>query len=116
MRQRMLRWALAGICIAVGWTAYAFATTPDYEIPLSETERLLQAIAYITCPALLTGATFHWVIPLNGVIYAIVGFAVAFVRTEATSDFETDPLPIIGFTKIKLRHYPIAPWTVDRGR
>jgi hypothetical protein len=79
----MLTWAVAGICLAVGWTAYAFATASDYEISLSETERLLRAVAFITCPALLTGATFHWVIPLNGVIYAIVGSAVAFVQNRA---------------------------------
>ncbi|MGH9254236.1 MAG: hypothetical protein ACRD3C_06660 [Vicinamibacterales bacterium] len=83
----MLKWAIAGICIAIGWTAYIFATAPDYkigatapdyEIPLSE--RLLWAVALITCPGLLSGMTFHWVIPLNGVIYAIVGFAVALVQ------------------------------------
>lgn len=85
----MLRWAIAGISVAVGWTAYSFATATnyriapasDYEIPLSK--QLLEAIAVITCPALLTGATFHWVIPLNGVIYALVGFAAGLVQSRA---------------------------------
>jgi hypothetical protein len=31
---------------------------------------------------LLIGTTFHWMIPLNGVIYAIVGFAVWLVRSR----------------------------------
>src|SRR3954462_10847611 len=90
--------AIVGICIAIGWTGYFFATSPtymvvpasDYEIPPSD--QLLQAIEVITCPALLTAATFHgviplygvifaivWLIPVNGVIYAIVGFGTGIV-------------------------------------
>ena len=101
MRHRTLWWAIAGISIAICWTAYFFATprtykialASDYEIPLSE--QLRQAIEVITCPALLTGATFHrviplygviyaivWLIPLNGVIYAIIGFAVGLVQSR----------------------------------
>jgi hypothetical protein len=87
---RIIRWAIAGISIAIGWTAYFFATAPtyrialasDYETPLSH--QLVRAIEIITCPALLTGKTFHWVIPLNGVIYAIVGFALGSFRAGRT--------------------------------
>jgi hypothetical protein len=35
-------------------------------------QQLLQAIEVITRPALLIGVTFHRVIPLEGVTYAIV--------------------------------------------
>ena len=89
VRYRMLRWAIAGIIIAIGWTAYFLANpriysivaASEFEIPLSK--QLLEAIEVITCPALLTGATFHWVIPVNGVIYAIVGFAVGLIQSRA---------------------------------
>jgi len=88
----MLRWAIAGIIIAIGWTAYFFASPRTYrivaasevEIPVSR--HLLEAIEIITCPALLSGLsgpTFPWVIPLNGVIYAIVGFVVGLVQDRA---------------------------------
>ena len=99
----MLKWAVVGICIAIGWMTYFFAAArtyrialaSDYDVPLSE--QLLQAIELITCPALLTGAAFQrviplygviyaivWVIPMNGVIYAIIGFAVTLVQRRAT--------------------------------
>ena len=84
----MLRWAITGVIVAIGWTAYFFATPRTYRIvaaslrdPLSK--QLLETIEVITCPALLTGATVHWVIPVNGVIYAIVGFAVGLVQRRS---------------------------------
>lgn len=100
MSRRIIRWAVAGTSIAIGWTAYFFATAPTYRIALaSETplrDQLLQGIELLTYPALLTTATFHrviplygviyaivWLIPLNGVIYAIVGFAVGLIQRRA---------------------------------
>jgi hypothetical protein len=95
MKKRMLKWAIVGICIAIGWTAYLFATAPDYEIvvgaprasqdEISVSERLLRAVEIVTCPALLSRMIFYWMIPLNGVIYAIVGFAVALVQSRTKS-------------------------------
>lgn len=102
MRRHILKWALAGICIAVGWTAYFFTNPRTYEIALASEyepplqEQIRQTIQLVTCPALLTGATFHrviplygviyaivWLIPLNGVIYAIIGFAVWLIQSRA---------------------------------
>ena len=91
MRQRILWWAIAGISIAIGWKAYVVATAPtykialasDYKSPLSEAEQIRQAIVVITYPALLAGATFPWAIPLNGVIYAIVGVVVGLVQSRS---------------------------------
>jgi hypothetical protein len=87
MKRRVLWWAVAGVSIAIGWTAYFFATPRTYKIALASdyeislADQLLQAIQVVTYPALLAGATFRWVmIPLNGVIYAIVGFAVGLVQ------------------------------------
>lgn len=90
MRQRTLKWGIVGVCVAIGWTAYVFATAPHYKItagaPRYETslsQRLLWAVEIVTCPALLRGMIFYWMVPLNGVIYAIVGFAVALVQSRA---------------------------------
>ena len=86
----MLKWAVVGICIAIGWTAYIFATAPQYVIAvgppryeISLSRRLLLAIEIVTCPALLSGMIVYWMIPLNGVIYAVVGAAVALVRSRS---------------------------------
>ena len=92
--RRMLKWAIVGICIAIGWTAYIFATAPDYKIVAGATDyeipfrqRLLWAVEIVTCPALLSGMTFHWMVPLNGVIYGIVGFAAGLVQSRAERRF-----------------------------
>ena len=90
VRHRTAWWAIAGISIAIGWKAYFVATAPtykialasDYKIPLSAAEQIRQAIVVITYPALL-GATFPWAVPLNGVIYAIVGVAVGLLQNRA---------------------------------
>jgi hypothetical protein len=86
----MLKWAIVGICVAIAWTAYIFAKAPDYKIvagappyEISLSRRLLLAVEITTCPALLSGMIFYWMIPLNGVIYAIVGLAVALVQRRA---------------------------------
>jgi len=90
VRQRILWWAIAGISIAIGWTAYFLATPRTYKIALASdyeislADELLQAFQVVTYPALLAGATSRSVmIPLNGVIYAIVGFAVGLVQSRA---------------------------------
>jgi hypothetical protein len=86
----MLKWAIVGICVAIAWTAYSFATAPHYVIAvgppryeISLSRRLLLAVEITTCPGLLSGMIFYWMIPLNGVIYAIVGLAVALVQSRA---------------------------------
>jgi hypothetical protein len=87
----MLKWAIVGICIAIVWTAYIFASAPDSYViavataapQISLRQQLLRAVMTITCPAILSGMIFYWMIPLNGVIYAIVGFAVALVQSRA---------------------------------
>jgi hypothetical protein len=80
MRRRIIWWALIGVGIAVGWTAYAFATAPDYETAMTAGQRAIWAIAVITCPIILRGARFYWVIPINGALYAAVGFIVETLR------------------------------------
>jgi hypothetical protein len=59
---------------------YAFATAPDYEIRMSGAARIVWIIACITCPAILTGFRFYWVIPLNAATYALVGALVERLR------------------------------------
>jgi hypothetical protein len=76
VKRKLLLWTLTGISIAIGWTAYALATAPDYEIAMSATERAIWALAAITCPPILSGARFYWVIPINGAIYALLGIIV----------------------------------------
>ena len=90
MKRRVLWWAVAGVSIAIGWTAYFFATPRTYKIALaadyktSPGDQLLEAIQAATYPALLAGATFRWmIIPLNAVIYAIVGFVVGLVQSRS---------------------------------
>lgn len=76
MRTRIAVWTLAGACVACGWSVYAFATAPDVEVPLGLTERVVQAIAYISCPFVALGARFYWLILLNAATYAVVGLVI----------------------------------------
>jgi hypothetical protein len=80
--KRITIWAGAGFLIAFGWVLYAFATAPDYEIPMSPTGRVVWTLARITCPILLAGVYFYWVLLLNTVTYALVGLIVETLRRK----------------------------------
>lgn len=75
MKRRITIWAGAGFLIACCWVLYAFATAPDYEIPM-------WTFARITCPAVLAGLYFYWVLLINVVTYAIVGLIVEALRRK----------------------------------
>jgi hypothetical protein len=115
VRQRTLKWAVVGVCVAIGWTAYSFATAPQYVVAvgppryeISLSRRLLWAVEIVTCPALLAGMIFYWMVPLNGVIYAIVGFAVALVQSRSqTVIFKLTYYPR-GRAARKLGHSPLG--------
>ena len=59
---------------------FAFATAPDYEISMTPTERLVWTFARITCPVVLAGVYFYWVLLVNTVTYALVGLIVETLR------------------------------------
>ena len=80
MKNRIIGWSVTGICVAVAWTTYAFVSAPDYEIGLNAVERAIWRIAVITCPIILSGARFYWVIPINGATYAFIGLMVDRLR------------------------------------
>jgi hypothetical protein len=82
LKHRVTLWAGAGFLIACGWVLYAFATAPDYEIPMSPTERVLWTFACITCPIVLAGVYFYWVLLVNTVTYALVGTIVETLRRK----------------------------------
>jgi hypothetical protein len=82
LKHRVALWAGAGFLIAGGWVLYAFATAPDYEIPMSSTERIVWAFARITCPIELADVYFYWVLLVNTVTYALIGLIVEMLRRK----------------------------------
>ena len=64
---------------------YAFVTAPDYETSPSATARIIRDTAYVTCPILIAGLYFPWVMLLNTVTYALVGALIEAVRRKAAS-------------------------------
>jgi len=85
MKRRIAIWACAGFLVACCWTAYAFATAPDYETPLTASGRVIRVIAYLTCPTLLTGLYFYWALIGNALTYALVGIAIETMRRKLLS-------------------------------
>ena len=83
MRRRILLWALAGLLVSFGWTAYAFFTAPDIEVQLSIVDRGIQALAYLTCPIIATGVRYYWVAPANAVSYALLGLLWESIRRKS---------------------------------
>lgn len=83
MKRRIAIWAIVGLLVACGWTLYAFATAPDYEIPMTLTERVIWAFAVATCPIILAGVYFIWVPPVNAVTYALIGLIVEKLRRRS---------------------------------
>jgi hypothetical protein len=75
-------WAQVGLLVACGWVLYAFAKLPDYEIPMTSTERFVWTLACITCPVLIAGVRFYWVPLANTVTYALVGVIVEMLRRK----------------------------------
>lgn len=51
---------LVGFLVGCGWIAYAFATAPDVEVRLSAADRVVQMVAYLTCPAIAIGLRWQW--------------------------------------------------------
>ena len=82
MKRRITIWAGAGFLVACCWVLYAFATAPDYEIPMTSMERVVWTFARITCPAVLAGVYFYWVLLINAVTYAVVGLIVEALRRK----------------------------------
>ena len=78
MDRRITLWTAVGFFVACGWTLYAFAEAPDTEVRFSLADRVVQGLAYLTCPAAALGVRFYWVIPLNAVTYALLGSLVEF--------------------------------------
>jgi uncharacterized RDD family membrane protein YckC len=82
VKRRIIIWASAGLLVASCWTLYAFATAPDYEIPLTSTERVVHTLACVTCPIVLAGVYFYWVIIANAATYALIGLIVEMLRRK----------------------------------
>jgi hypothetical protein len=61
---------------------YAFATAPDYEIPMSPTERIVWIFARIPCPIVIAGVYFYWVLLVNTITYALIGLIVEILRLK----------------------------------
>jgi hypothetical protein len=85
MKRRIAIWACAGFLVACFWTAYSFATAPDYETSLTASERVIRGIAYLTCPTLLTGLYFYWLLLGNTLTYALIGLGVEAMRRKLFS-------------------------------
>jgi hypothetical protein len=77
MRMRILFWplvaSLLGFLVGCGWTAYAFVNAPDVEVRLSTVDRVVQIVAYLTCPVYAVGLRWYWTVPLNAATYGLIG-------------------------------------------
>jgi hypothetical protein len=82
MKRRIVLWATAGLLVGTAWVVYAFLTAPDYEVALSVSDRVIQAIAYVTCPIIAVGVRFYWVPLVNAVSYALAGFLFESIRKK----------------------------------
>jgi hypothetical protein len=82
MKRRILFWATVGLLVGGGWVAYAFITVPDVEVQLSVVDRVIQTLAYITCPIIAVGARFYWVPSVNAASYALAGFVFESIRKK----------------------------------
>jgi uncharacterized RDD family membrane protein YckC len=82
VKRRIIIWASTGLLVAGCWSLYAFATAPDYEIPMTLTERFVWTLACITCPIVLAGVYFYWVLIANAATYALVGLIVETLRRK----------------------------------
>lgn len=76
MKTRIGVWTAVGVIVACAWVAYALATAPDIEVPLSFGDHIVRALGYTTCPPLTLGVAFPWVVPANGVVYALFGLVM----------------------------------------
>ena len=72
MKRRIALWALVGLAVASAWVLFALVTRTHYNSSK-------WAIATITAPSALVGRmmplSYYCFILLNGVCYAVVGFA-----------------------------------------
>jgi hypothetical protein len=55
---------------------------PRYEIPMTSMERFVLILACITCPTVLAGIYFYWVLIANAATYALVGLIVETLRRK----------------------------------
>jgi hypothetical protein len=79
MKRRVLLWAVTGLLVGCAWVTYALATAPDVEQP-STINRVIQVLAYFSCPILAIGPRFYWVPFVNAATYALLGFALGSVH------------------------------------
>jgi len=79
MKRRIVLWATMGLFVGGVWIAYAFATAPDYE-QRSAANRVLQVLAYTTCPIVVAGPSFYWVPLANAATYALLGLVLELFR------------------------------------
>lgn len=82
MKRRVVLWATAGLLVGIAWVVYAFLTAPDYEVSLSVLDRVIQTLAYITCPIIPVGVRFYWVPLVNAATYALAGFLFESIRKK----------------------------------
>jgi hypothetical protein len=64
--------SLVGLLVGCGWVAYAFVNAPDIEVRLSVMDRVVQVVAYLTCPILAVGLTWHWMPLVNAATYGLI--------------------------------------------
>jgi hypothetical protein len=82
-RMRIGLWATAGFVVGCGWVAIAFATAPDIEVKPDVVGRAIQALAYSTCPIIITGVHFYLVPVANAISYALVGLLWQLIRRNS---------------------------------
>lgn len=79
MKFRIAIWATAGFLVAVGWTVYAFASTP----PALTFNDPIMTLVRISCPIALISSfpiRMEWTFLANAATYAFVGLIVENLR------------------------------------
>lgn len=83
MKRRIILWATTGFVVGGAWVVYAFLTAPDVDARLGVADRLIQALAYATCPIIIAGMPYYWVLPANTITYAPVGLLWESIRRNS---------------------------------
>ena len=82
MTRRIALWSLVGFIVACGWVAFTKSLEPATLLQL-EHGRYFWTVADITTPVALLRhypIKYYWVVLLNALTYALVGFTIELVR------------------------------------
>lgn len=78
MTRRIALWSLVGFVVACAWVVFTMSVKPATMLQL-EHERYFRSVVDITLPVAMLDhypLKYFWVVVLNALTYALVGFAI----------------------------------------